>query len=459
MTTQTPQDPASLATPRGLAALALPLALSNGLGFFLHYVNRTVLSWSGPEALAASLPAGMLAWTGQSLFILTCAYLGTFAAQHHAAREDREAGAMAWPMFLVAGAALLVSLALIPFRHLLASAFGTEPAVEGKLAELLGWYLAETGPIAACMGIAAFCGGLGRTRLVLAFGLAGAVICIGLNYWLVLGGLGVPALGVTGAGIASLGTSLAMLAAWLVWFFSPALRHQFHTWDARNLDRARIARFCRYAVPRGITEILEMTAFVVFTAVVSHLGTDRLAASNLAFSTYLVVLVPVIGFSQGVAIATGSAVGAGRPELARTAVRSAMLLLVPYIVLLVAAFLLFPAELLAPGRGNDPEAWQRILAHAIPVMACLALMAPADALQWIWRFAVQGAGDTRWPLVVLVLLSVVCLAVPIWWVPALAGDQALVWCYLLLAAYVWVVAGAMAWRYYRGPWATMSVRA
>ena len=127
-------------------------------------------------------------------------------------------------------------------------------------------------------------------------------------------------------------------------------------------------------------------------------------------------------------------------------------------VLLVAAFLLFPAALLAPGRGDDPEAWHRILSHAVPVMACLALMAPADGLQWIWRFAVQGAGDTRWPLVVLVLLSVVCLAVPIWWVPALAGDQALVWCYLLLAVYVWIVAGAMAWRFYRGPWAGMNVR-
>ncbi len=458
MRQQTRQDPAVLATPRGLAGLALPLALSTGLGFFLHYANRTVLAWSGPGALAASLPAGMLAWTGQSLFILTCAYLGTFAAQHHAAGEDREAGAMAWPMFLVAGIATLIALALIPFRHLLAGAFGTEPAVESKLAELLGWYLAETGPIAACSGIAAFCGGLGRTRRVLAFGLAGAAICIGLNYWLVLGGFGVPALGITGAGIASLGTSLAMLAAWLAWFFGPQVRRQFHTWDARNLDPARLRRFCRYSVPRGCTEVLEMVSFVVFTAVVSHLGTDRLAASNLAFSTYLVVLVPVIGFSQGVAIATGTAVGAGRPELARRAVRSALLLLVPYIVLLVAAFLLFPAALLAPGRGDDPEAWHRILSHAVPVMACLALMAPADGLQWIWRFAVQGAGDTRWPLVVLVLLSVVCLAVPIWWVPALAGDQALVWCYLLLAVYVWIVAGAMAWRFYRGPWAGMNVR-
>jgi Na+-driven multidrug efflux pump len=51
---------------------------------------------------------------------------------------------------------------------------------------------------------------------------AGAVLCIALNRWLVLGGFGLPALGVTGAGLASLVTAVAMLLAWLVSSAAPA---------------------------------------------------------------------------------------------------------------------------------------------------------------------------------------------------------------------------------------------
>ena len=69
-------------------------------GFSLQYVNRTVLSWLRPEALVAALPAGMLAWTFQGLFIVSCGYLGVFAVQHVAAGERSETGAMVsawWP--------------------------------------------------------------------------------------------------------------------------------------------------------------------------------------------------------------------------------------------------------------------------------------------------------------------------------------------------------------------------
>jgi MATE family multidrug resistance protein len=450
-------DPARYASVRGLLRLSLPLAASTGLGFFLHYVNRTVLSWHSPEALAASLPAGMLGWTAQSFFILSCAYLGTFAAQAQGEGRPREAGAMAWPMLALAGCAGAVCLVLVLFRHPLAALFGTEPVVAAQLGELLGWYLAETGPIAACAGLAGFCGGLGRSRLVLLFSVAGAALCIGLNYVLVLGKCGLPRLGVTGAGLASVGTAVLMLAAWLGWFFAPAQRRDFGTWQERNLARARVLRFCRFALPRGATEVLEMVAFISFTAVIAHLGTVPLAANNVAFSTYLALVVPVIGFCQGVGIATGAAVGAGRPELARRAVRSAIAVLLPYSLILAAAFLLVPRLLLAPARGDDPVAWAAIEHAALPVMWCLAVLAPVDALQWIWRFAVQGAGDTRWPFAVLVALAVVLLGVPIWFVPTLFGGRALVGCYLLLVGYTAVVALVMAWRFHRGPWPRMRV--
>lgn len=445
---------------RGLVRLALPLAASTGLGFFLHYVNRTVLSWHSPEALAASLPAGMLAWTFQGLFIVSCGYLGVFAAQHVAAGDRREAGAMAWPMLALAALGLACSAVLIPFRGQLAAIFGTEPTVERGLAELLGWYLAEVGPLAAAAGIAGFCGGIGRTGLVLAMSVAGAATCIALNCWLVLGGLGVPALGITGAGIASLATALLMLGAWLGWFFSPGCRRDFATWEARNRDPARLRRFLSFALPRGATEILEMLAFVAFTAVLTRLGTDALSASNLAFNTYLLFMVPVVGFSQGISIAVGHAMGSGSPETARRVARAAFAVVGPYMLAVAAAFVLVPRLLLLPAHHGDDALWERQMLLAVPVMWFLAAAMPFEMMHWIWRATVQGAGDTRWPLAALVGIAVVVLAVPAWLLlprmePGLGGLRL---CYGLFIAYLVGIAIAMRWRYARGPWPGMSVR-
>jgi multidrug resistance protein, MATE family len=453
-------EPFDAHTVRGLLRLALPLAVSTGLGFFLHYVNRTVLSWHSPEALAASLPAGMLAWTFQGLFIVSCGYLGVFAAQHTAAGERREAGAMVWPMFCLAALGLLVSAILIPLRHHLAGIFGTEPVVERGLAELLGWYLAEVGPMAAASGIAGFCGGIGRTRLVLALSVAGAAVCIALNRWLVLGGLGLPALGVTGAGIASLVTSIAMLGMWLLWLFAPAQRRELETWSARNVDPARMRRFFSFALPRGATEILEMLAFVAFTAVLTRLGTDALSASNLAFNTYLLLMVPVVGFAQGISIAVGQAMGAGKPELARGVVRSAFTVIGPYMLLVAFAFITVPRLLLLPAHHGDDALWERQMLLAVPVMGFLAVAMPFEMMHWIWRSAVQGAGDTRWPLLFLVGVAVLVLAVPAWLLlpymtPGIGGLRI---CYALFIAYLVGIALAMWLRYARGPWPTMSVR-
>ena len=443
-----------LVSLRGLLGLGLPLAASTGLGYFLQYANRTVLAWHSPEALAAALPAGLLAWTFQGLFILACGYLGSFAAQHVGAGEDDEAGAMVWPMHILALVAAVLAAVLIPFRHAIVAIFAPAPEVAAPMAELLAWYLAETAPLAVVSGLAGFAGGIGRTRLVLVLSVLGCLLAILLNYLLVMGPGPFPRWGITGGGIATVTTPMIMGGVWWWWLTRPIHEARFHLRRPR-WEPARLARFCRFAVPRGATEVLEMVSFVAFTAVITRLGTDALAASNLAFNTYLIVLVPLLGFCQGVGIAVGTAQGAGRVDLARHAVANGLRLLMPYLLVLMLLFALVPAWLLAPAQA-DP----RHVTLALPVMACLVALIPADGLQWLWRFAIQGAGDTRWPMVMVLFMGLTLLALPAWLlVPWLTDPRVgLISTYLLMAGYTTVVAGVMAWRFYRGPWPGMSVR-
>ncbi len=450
--------------PGALLRLALPMAASAGLGFFMHYANRTVLAWHSPESLAASLPAGMTAWTFQSFFIVTCGYLGTFAAQHHAAGEDEEAGRMVWPMAMIAAGAAVVCTLLILLRHPIAAAYGTAPGVAADLAELLAWYLGETALNSLVAGIGGFAGGIGRTGLVMLISAVGCALSIALNLWWVRGGLGVPALGVTGAGLATVVTAGVVAAIWVGWLLHGERARRFQVWRGRRmgLERGRVLRFLRYASPRGASEVLEMLAFVAFTAVITRMSTEQLAAANLAMSTWIALLVPAMGFAQGIGIAVGQAVGAGHPEHARRAVALGWRMLMPYLILTGGLLAAAPQVMLAPGRapGMDDAAWAAFLAMAQPVALCIGLSVPADGLHHLYRFALGGAGDTRWPFVVLVAVSILGLAVPAWILAATITDPGVrLWAvYLLMAAILWLMAGIMWWRWRFGPWPTMSVR-
>ncbi|MBA3684242.1 MAG: MATE family efflux transporter [Planctomycetes bacterium] len=462
-----------LTTARGLLALALPMAAGVGVGFFLHFMNRLFLAWYSPDALAASYPAGMLTWTLQGFFVASASYLGSFAAQHHGAGEDDEAGAMCWPGLWCGLIATAISLAIIPLRGPIVALFGLrDPAVAAQMAELTGWYLAETGPIALMAAMSGFFAGLGRTRLVFALSAGGCLVSIALNRWLIFGGFGIPALGVTGAGIATLVTSLLSLAVWSALFFAPRMRAVFGTWRNRNADGARIRRFCRYALPRGGSEVLEMVAFLVFSAAITRLPTASVSASNIAFSIYLLVLVPVMGLSQGVAIAVGQCLGAGRPDLARSVGWLAVRLATPVLCAVAVIFLVFPEQLAALYADTDADAagaaarWEEIRSQVAPVLACLAIAAIGDGLHWIFRMVVVGAGDTRWTLVAMVASAILILALPVWALlrladPALLASwnvTALTASYAMFALYCWVIAAIMFLRFLFGPWRGMSVR-
>ncbi len=472
-----PSTPAAierLATSRGLLALALPLAAGMGVGFFLHFMNRLFLSWHGPEALAASLPAGMVAWTVQGFFIMTAGYVGTFVAQHHGAGEDDEAAAMCWPALIIGVIATAVSVVLIPLRHHLVALFGLQdPQVAAGMAELLAWYLAETGPIVLIAAMSGFYSGLGRTRLVFVLSAATCAVSVLLNHWLIFGGAGVPPLGISGAGLATLGTSLLFLGVWAVLFFGRGMRREFAVWHQRNRDGARLRRFCRYALPRGGSEVLEMIAFLIFSAAITRLPTESVSASNIAFSLYLLVLVPFIGLGQGIAIAVGQCLGAGRPDLARRVGWRAVRLVLPVLTLIAVLFIGCPGLLMSIYVANDvardpyvAERWSLILTQAAPVLAWLGVAAVGEGLQWVFRMVVVGAGDTRWTLVAMVGTALITLSLPVWWLLRIADPAVLAgWdltpltaSYAVFAGYCWCISLVMFLRFQFGPWPGMSVR-
>ena len=81
---------------RELLLLALPLILSTSSWSIQHFVDRMFLTWYSPEAIAASMPAGMLNFATMSIFIGTASYTSIFVAQYFGAGTHGRISASCW---------------------------------------------------------------------------------------------------------------------------------------------------------------------------------------------------------------------------------------------------------------------------------------------------------------------------------------------------------------------------
>ena len=224
--------------------------------------------------------------------------------------------------------------------------------------------------------------------------IAGNVINGFLNWVLIYGHLGAPALGVTGSAISTtIGRwALPFMLLGLAWHeLGPALRPLRR--DALTL--APLGRMFRLGLPIGIQTALEFTAFGAVGLMMGRLGTVPLAAQQVAINLASLTFMVPLGVGQAAAVLVGHAIGAADPPGARRAARASMVYGVGFMALTSLVFLLIPEPL---ARLYTTDAATIALAAALlPVAGVFQLF---DGTQAVTAGILRGAGDTRAPMLI-----------------------------------------------------------
>ncbi len=208
-----------------------------------------------------------------------------------------------------------------------------------------------------------------------------------LNWVLIFGHLGSPALGVTGAGIA---TAVATYLGTLHYFVL-ALRHARGNGFLHGLpDGFTMRALLRLSVPAGVQQFLFATGMTTLFWILGQLGTRELAAANVLTNLTLVGILPMLGFGLAASSLVGQALGAGeRADAARWGWEVSRLALV-FVALLELPVALYP-ELVLGIFIHDPET----LALASLPLRLVALTLWWDAVGTVLLNAHQGAGHNR----------------------------------------------------------------
>ena len=382
---------------REVLQVAWPLVVSTGSFTLMQFVDRIFLAWYDARAIQAALPAGILSFTLISGFMATAGFVNTFVAQYHGAGDARGCSRstaqgvwlslMSWPLLL----------ALIPLGRAVLRVSGHPPEVLAL--ELQYFTILMAGGVSIPLGaaISGFFTGRGDTRTNMLATIAGNVVNAGLAYVLVFGRLGLPELGIRGAGIATVLSGFVAPALLGARYFARSLRASHATAETWRIDRALLARLVRFGLPSGLHLCLDVASFSVFVLLIGRLGGAALAVSNLSLSINMLAFMPLIGISIAATTLVGQYQGRGDSSSAERAGWSSLRVGLAYMACVGATYVLFPGFYFGLFTQREAAGLHRaeLLETGRWLLCMMAAWGLFDAATLVLSGALKGAGDTR----------------------------------------------------------------
>jgi len=205
----------------------------------------------------------------------------------------------------------------------------------------------------AGVAIVALYTGVARTWFIVLDTLVLAVVNIVLNYGLIFGNLGLPAMGIAGAGLAS---SIAEGIAFFVFFvyilFDKKAR-LYGLFQLPKLDWELIKLQLSMSTPIVAQSVVGLGSWFVFFGIVENLGERPLAITNLTRMVYLVLSIPCWGFASGINTLVSNFIGQKRREAVIPIVWKTAKMCLLLTIIISVPVIFFPEQILYPLLGGE----------------------------------------------------------------------------------------------------------
>ncbi len=443
---------------RRVLAISLPLVASMSSITVMQFTDRVFLANYSVTAISAALPAGIASFTVIAFFLGVANYVNAFVAQYIGAGAAERVGAALWQgiYFALFSAAFLASLYFL--ARPLFDLIGHSPEIRRLEVTYFRILTLGAGLVVLGSALACFYTGRGLTWTVMTIHLTGTAVNIPLDYALINGLGPFPELGIVGAGLATVIAYAVIVAVLIGIIFTKKNERRFKVWSNRAFDSELFSRLMRYGLPSGVQFFLEIFGFTFFIFMLGRLGDLELAASNIVLSIESLSFVPMIGFAIGTSTLVGQAVGAGRPEDGVEATTSALHLCLGYMGGVALLFVLAPEPLLALFKSRDytPEQYTEIMSLGVILLRFVAVFTMFDTLNLVYSGAIKGAGDTRFIMWTIAVLSLGVMIAPVWASVEVFG-AGLYTAWSLATLYVAALGLAFRWRYRQSKWKKMRV--
>ena len=159
----------------------------------------------------------------------------------------------------------------------------------------------------------------GETVLPMTAGVAAVVVNFCLNYVLIFGKLGMPALGVVGAAIATLIARIVECLIVVLWTHRHRERNPFVAglYKSLRIPKELVGRITRKAMPLMLNEVLWSVGMTLMNQCYSTRGLEAVSATNISSTVSNLFFCAIFAFGNAISIIVGHRLGAGELREAR----------------------------------------------------------------------------------------------------------------------------------------------
>jgi MATE family multidrug resistance protein len=409
---------ASLRAPaQQVTALAWPIAIAMLGDTAMGLVDTKLVSALGANAIAGVGVATTLMYVGYAFAIGLMR--GVKVRTAHAVGEGRATGAA---IFALAGLLLggLVGVVLLAISRDATSVFTwmqVDPATVSYARDFLAARTLGAPAILMAIALIQYRQGLGDTRTPMVVGLCANVVNAFLAYALIHGRFGFPALGVRGAGIGTAITESLELVALLSLFAREGL-------DAarRGLGALRLAldEVLRLGLPTGTQFAAEVLSFTTFTAILGQIGAAEVAAHQIAMAIVRTSFLPGLAVGEATSVLIGNALGRRQLTDADETMHAGLGVAAAFMTACGVVFALAGRHI--AGVFTDDA---NVASIIVKLLFVAAVFQTLDAVTMVLRSSLRGAKDVRFPMVVGISVSWVCIPTAAWFLGRKLGMGAL----------------------------------
>ncbi|MFJ9690897.1 MATE family efflux transporter [Kitasatospora sp. NPDC101183] len=386
---------------RALAALAVPLALTQLAQVALTTTDTVMMGVLGTEALAAgglalvifnqlrTMGVGLVTSVGNQV-----AAAAARAEQADGGEDEDEVRGLVRAAMAVATLAGIAGAVLMVLIGQAATLLGQEASVAHRAQGMLAALAPGLLPCLWFQAIRQFTVGMRRPQALLRITVASVAVNAGLNWVFIHGSWGLPKLGLTGIGVA---TSTVHLLSFLALYASarrdpelaPLLGLDF--WRA---DPATVRRLLGLGTPIAATYGSEAGFFSVTALLAGSFGAAALAAHTAVNQLIYIVFQVAVGLSHAASINVSRELALGEYAAARRIKNTALACGAVVTTLVGLAYLTVPGLVLRPYFDPDAAADQQGLHIATGLLAVVAVLQFFDCAQNIGVGLLRGLDDT-----------------------------------------------------------------
>ena len=216
------------------------------------------------------------------------------------------------------------------------------------------------------------------------------------NWTLIFGNLGFPALGLDGAGWATFTSRSFMAISLMLYVMNKKFFKQYDvTFHFKNINLPVIKKILSLGFPSGIQYFFEVGAFAFAVIMIGWLGTEQLAAHQIAINLASISFMVVLGLSIAGGIRVGNAVGEKNVTRVRRAGFTSIFLALCIMAVSGLIFIIFRNYL--PTLYIDDET---VISIASSLLIIAALFQLSDGVQAIGIGILRGLTDVKIPTVI-----------------------------------------------------------